>query len=318
MKPPYEVTQEILNSVVSISEKLGVIKGSRFGPKSPELRKQNRIRTIQASLEIEGNTLSLDQVTAIFNHKRVLGTQREILEVQNAISAYEKMTAFDPFSLKSFCLAHSILMKGLVERPGKFRNRGAGISKGKEIAHIAPPAENVNPLLKELFGYLKKDKDAILIKSCVFHYEMEFIHPFEDGNGRMGRLWQTVLLAHRYPVFEFFPIETVIKERQPEYYRFLSLSDKLGHSTPFIEFMLEVMDRELSDILGESSGVEGPLERLTRAKDFFGAGEFSRKEYLSFHKGISTATASRDLKSGVDRKILIKQGDKRFSIYSFS
>ena len=156
-----------------------------------ELRKKNRIKTIHSSLEIEGNALTVEQITAIIENKRVIGSKKDILEVKNAIAVYDSLDKLNPYNFESFCEAHELLMKGLIESAGKLRNKSVGIAKGSELTHIAPPSEMLKPLMNDLFDYLKNDDDLVLIKSCVFHYEMEFIHPFEDGNGRIGRLWQT-------------------------------------------------------------------------------------------------------------------------------
>lgn len=169
--------------------------------------------------------------------------------MQNAIKVYDQLHDFNPFHLKDTEKAHSILMNGLVENAGKLRTTNVGIVKGSKVEHIAANGAMVRGLMKDLFEYLKKDKDLLLIKSCVFHYEFEFIHPFIDGNGRIGRLWQTLLLMQQYPVFEFLPIEHLIKKRQKEYYHALSLSDKKGNSTPFIAFMLDVISDVLDELL---------------------------------------------------------------------
>ena len=194
MKPPYEITNKILILIMSISEKVGEINSANLQKPTTELRMRNRIKTIQSSLEIEGNKLTEGQITAIFDNKRVIGSKKDIIEVRNAIAVYDKINEFNPTSIDSFCKAHYLLMKDLVESPGKFRTKSVGIMKGRELAHIAPPNERVKSLMTDLFKYLKNDKEILLIKSCVFHYESEFIHPFTDGNGRMGRLWQTVIL----------------------------------------------------------------------------------------------------------------------------
>jgi Fic family protein len=189
--------------------------------------------------------------------------------------------------------------------------------KGEKLAHLAPPSERVKYLMTDLFKYLKNDKDILLIKSCVFHYETEFIHPFTDGNGRMGRLWQTVILNGKYPVFEYLPVETIIRQKQSEYYNSLSVSDKEGKSTVFIEFMLEVIEDALENLLKSQNISVGQRDRINLAEELFRADSFSRQEYLRFFKTISTATASRDLKLGVDEGYLDKVGDKRLTKYKF-
>lgn len=317
MKPPYEITSEILALITSISEKIGEINSANLQKPPAELRKRNRIKTIHSSLIIEGNTLTEDQITAIFENKRVIGPEKDIIEVQNAIKLYDKLNEYNPLSLDSFCKAHFILMKDLVDSPGKLRNKPVGIIKGKELAHLAPPGERLKSLMTDLFKYLKNDKEILLIKSCVFHYETEFIHPFLDGNGRMGRLWQTVILNSKYPVFEYLPVETIIREKQAEYYKSLSKSDKAGKSTAFIEFMLEVINEALENLLNSQNYSVGQKDRLNLAKELFRIDSFSRQEYLRFFKKISTATASRDLKYGVDEGFLEKVGDKRMTKYKF-
>ena len=236
MKPPYSITGKILKLVALISEKIGEVNAAHLSKPPTELRKKNRIKTIQSSLEIEGNTLSLEQITAIIENKRIIGPKKDILEVKNAIEVYNFLDKLNPYSFESFCEAHRILMNGLIENAGKLRTTSVGIVKGSKITHIAPPSEMLQPLMNDLFAYLKSNDDLMLIKSCVFHYEMEFIHPFIDGNGRIGRLWQTLILKESYPVFEFLPVEALIKEKQERYYEALGKSDTTGESTLFIEF----------------------------------------------------------------------------------
>jgi len=318
MQPPYDITPAILLLVASISERIGALNATYLDRPKPHLRKENRIRTIQSSLQIEGNSLSLDQVTAIFENKRVLGPAKDILEVQNAIRVYEKLQDWQPLQMKSFLQAHALLMKGLISDAGKFRTGQVGILQGNQVAHVAPPAANVHFLMWELFNYLRKSKDPFLIKSCVFHYEMEFIHPFMDGNGRMGRLWQTLLLMQSYPVFEFIPFENEIKNRQQDYYRALALSDREGKSTRFIEFMLEVADQSVASLLTQHRKPLTAPERLAYFRDQIQDRPFSRKDYLNAFKGLSTATASRDLQKGVEDGILQKTGEKRLTTYCYS
>jgi len=214
MKPPYDLTSSILQLVKSISEKIGELQVHPLTRPALHLRKENRIKTIQASLFIEGNTMTLDQVTALVNEKRVIGPQKDIREVVNAIQAYDQMMNFTPTSISDFLRAHKILMKGLKEDAGKFRNKNIGIAKGGRVAHVAPPPRIVPGLMKSLFQYLQDKSELSLIKSCVFHYELEFIHPFSDGNGRMGRMWQTLILLEEYPVFEFLQFEALISASQ--------------------------------------------------------------------------------------------------------
>lgn len=317
MKPPYTITGQILSLISSVSEKIGEVHSAHLHRPPPELRRKNRIKTIQSSLEIEGNSLNIDQITSIIENKRVIGPTKEIIEVQNAIKTYGHIDEFDALSLESFCYAHSILMKGLIAFPGKLRSKSVGIVKGSELAHLAPPGEMVKPLMNNLFNYLKNDPDIILIKSCVFHYEMEFIHPFLDGNGRMGRLWQTVMLKDKYPVFEVLSVETLIKQRQNDYYEALGKSDKTGESTAFIEFMLKIINDSLEELLKTQNIAFTNIDRINQFKDLFKNDFFTRKDYLRQFKEISTATASRDLKYAVEKKLLEKYGDKNTTKYKF-
>ena len=317
MKPPYKITTRILELISSISEKIGEVNAAYLFKPPTELRKKNRIKTIHSSLEIEGNSLSLDQVTAILDNKRIIAPEKDIAEVKNAIKAYENLKSYNPTSLTSFCSAHETLMHGLIENPGKIRTKSVGIIKGATITHIAPPGDIVKSLVKDLFDYLKKGKDLILIKSCVFHYEIEFIHPFMDGNGRIGRLWQTVILKQYSPVFEFLPIESLIKARQSEYYRILGESDNKGESTGFIEFMLQIINESLEELLTNQNVNLTSQDRILIFKDKIKNSSFNRQDYMRQFKDISASTASRDLKFAVDDDILEKSGDKRTTLYKF-
>ena len=314
MKPPYEITTLILKYIASISEKIGEVNATYLVKTNPSLRKQNQIKTIQSSLSIEGNSLSEEQITAILENKRVIGPQKDIAEVLNALEVYKNLNSFKYHSEKDFLKAHKILMKGLVENAGKYRNKGVGIMKGLAVEHIAPPHSNLPYLMKDLFEYLKDKSEISLIKSCVFHYEMEFIHPFMDGNGRMGRLWQTLILMNEYPLFEFLPFETLISKNQSAYYKALSDSDKEGKSTKFVEYMLSIIDSSLSELLKNSTR---KLTSEDRIKIFVENHEndFSRKDYMNYFKDLSSATASRDLKKAVENGIIDKFGDKKTTVY---
>lgn len=308
MNPPYEITPEILKSITSISEKIGEVNATFLNRPSPKLRKQNRIKTIHSSLKIEGNSLTEEQMTALLEKKRVIGPKKDIQEVLNAIGIYENLDRYNPNNEKSFLMAHRDLMKNLIEDAGTYRRQSVGIVKGSKVAHLAPPFENVPFLMGDLFECLKSSEEIELIKSCVFHYEMEFIHPFLDGNGRMGRLWQTLILMEKYPVFEFLPFETMIANDQEKYYRALAQSDKSGKSTVFIEYMLNVIDIALAGLLSFNNRTLNETDRL----EYFislNKDEFSRKDYMNIFKDISSATASRDLKKGLELNILKKTGE---------
>jgi Fic family protein len=314
MKPPYNITPKILKLITSISERIGEINANLLDKPSPQLRKQNKIKTIHSSLKIEGNVLTEEQVTALIENKRVIGPGKDITEVLNALKVYDNLESFDPFSEKSYLRAHSLLMAGLVENAGKYRSQSVGIFQGSKVAHLAPPAKNVPLLMSDLFTYLKDREELTLIKSCVFHYEMEFIHPFMDGNGRMGRLWQTVILMKDYPVFGFLPFETLISHTQNDYYTSLGQSDQEGNSTYFIEYMLNVIDKSLGELLSFNQRILKDTDRLQYFCSL-GKNDFTRKDYMNVFKDISSATASRDLKKGTDMNLFVKTGEKNMTVY---
>ena len=314
MKPPYEISAEILKYLTQISEKIGEINAKYLIKTNPTLRKQNQIKTIHSSLSIEGNTLTEAQITAIIENKRVVGPEKDITEVINALEVYKNINKLKPYNEKDFFKAHQLLLKNLINNPGKYRKQGVGIVKGSKVEHVAPPFENVPYLMNDLFEYLKDKSELTLIKSCVFHYEMEFIHPFLDGNGRMGRLWQTLILMQDYPIFEFLPFETLIANNQEAYYKALSQSEKEGKSTKFIEYMLKIIDNSLSNLLNNSNKRLSGNERITIFLEQ-NSSEFTRKDYMNFFKEISSATASRDLKNAVTNRIIDKFGDKKTTKY---
>ena len=314
MKPSYDITNGILKLISSISEKIGEVNAKYLLKSNPTLRKQNQIKTIYSTLNIEGNTLTEEQITAILGNKRVVGPEKDILEVLNASELYNNINNLKPENEKDFLKAHKLLLNKLIENPGRYRKQGVGIVKGSKIEHITPPFENVPFLMNDLFEYLKNNKELTLIKSCVFHYEMEFIHPFLDGNGRMGRLWQTLILMQEYPLFEFLPFETIISKNQNEYYQAFSISDKEGKSTRFIEYMLKVIDFSLSELLENSIKKLNDKDRINLFLEN-NNNEFTRKSYMSYFKDISSATASRDLKNAVEKGIIEKKGDKKTTTY---
>ena len=314
MIPPYETTSKILKLITSISEKIGEVNANYLSKQSPQLRKQNRIKTIQSSLQIEGNSLSEEQITALIENKHVVGPEKDILEVLNAIRVYDKLLTYEKTSSSSFLSAHKELMQGLIADAGKYRKQGVRIVKGDKVEHVAPPHENVPFLMNDLFKYLENKDELTLLKSCVFHYEMEFIHPFMDGNGRMGRLWQTVILLSEYPVFEYLSFETLISKTQNEYYKALAASDRIGKSTPFIEYMLNVINESLGELLNYNNRILKDVDRI----DYFTSvcsTEFTRKDYMTIFKDLSSASASRDLKKGVDLGLFSVSGNKNQTKY---
>lgn len=248
--PPYEINDEMLDLVARITEKLGQLNGVSALEKLPKLRRVSRISSIHSTLAIENNKLSVGQVTDVIDGKRVLGFQEDVLAVKNAISAYKLLKDIDPYSIDDLLKVHGVMMQGLVSEAGKIRTGQVGVYNGEgEVIHIAPSAEMVSPLIYRLLDWAKTSKANMLIKSSIFHYEFEFIHPFRDGNGRMGRLWQSVMLSCWKPIFEWIPIESIIKENQQEYYKAIALSTSQGRSDKFILFMLSVIDKAIQHII---------------------------------------------------------------------
>lgn len=261
-KPPFQITDKIISLIAEISEQVGRITVLQEGTISPHLRRENRIRTIHASLAIEHNSLSLEQITAILNGKRVLGNPNKIREVQNAYAAYELMLNIDPLSVDDLLNAHARMMVGLVPEHGRFRSGGVGIFNGKTLVHMAPPASFVPEHIHNLFAWYRQSKLHPLVKSAVFHYEFEFIHPFSDGNGRMGRMWHSLLLAQWKDLFFWLPVEELIQARQREYYDALGTADVRADSTVFVELMLEIIRDSLREIsvVGRSTDQDSDQE----------------------------------------------------------
>lgn len=251
--PPYEITEEMLEFVSEIMENLGKLSSVNDLEKLPRLRRANRIKSIHSSLAIENNTLSVEQVTAVINGKRVLAPQKDIEEVKNAFNAYEKLSEVNPYSVKDLLKIHGIMMNGLVKEAGKIRSGQVGVyNRDGKVVHLAPPAEFVPKQLEQLFNWVENSSVNMLIKSSVFHYEFKFIHPFNDGNGRMGRFWQTALLSGWKAIFAWIPIESIIRENQEDYYNAISLSTSQGKSNIFIEFMLDVINKAIKDIITDT------------------------------------------------------------------
>lgn len=272
-KPPFHMTDKMTSLIAEISEQVGRITVLQEGTISPHLRRENRIRTIHSSLAIEHNSLSLEQVTAILDGKRILGNPNEIKEVQNAYEAYELMLRLAPSSVDDLLKAHKLMMNGLVPENGKFRSGGVGVFDGEALTHMAPPAEFVPKHIHNLFAWYQQSELHPLIKSAVFHYEFEFIHPFADGNGRMGRMWHSLLLGKWKELFFWLPIEELIQSRQKEYYDALGAADKQANSAGFVELTLEIIRDSLKEVtvVGRSTGQDSdqvtdqdktPTERL--------------------------------------------------------
>ncbi|PJX12850.1 cell filamentation protein Fic [Halomonas sp. 141] len=257
-QPPFTITSEILNLVADISQQVGRLDASALNA-SPQLRKQNRVKTLAGTLAIEGNTLTEEQITAVIEGKPVLGSVRELAEVKGAIAAYDALPTWQPDNVDHLLTAHGLMMSEILTNAGRFRDKAVGIQKGKEVHHVAPPAHQVSGLMADLTQWLRLAKDHPLITSSVFHYEFEFIHPFSDGNGRMGRLWQTLILSQWHPLFLSLPLESVIKEHQQQYYQALEDADQQADSTPFIHFMLSVIAQTLAQNAPANAPVNTPV-----------------------------------------------------------
>lgn len=252
-KPPFTVSSNAINLIASISGQLERYAIKMEQGDSLRLRRANRIKTIHSSLAIEGNTLSEGEVQAVLEGKTVVAPLREIQEVRNAIKTYELYPNLDPFSIQDLLLAHGTMMAGLVDEAGMFRKGGVGVFEGDKPVHIAPQANRVRDLMNDLFTWLENADDHLLIRSCVFHYEFEFIHPFADGNGRIGRLWQSLILGRLNPIFEHLPVENMVYSNQQAYYNAINKSSSLADSGPFIDFMLEEILNALIDHQGKSN-----------------------------------------------------------------
>lgn len=302
-KPPFEITNEIVDSVAQIAELVGHLTVTNQLTSNPTLRRSNRIRTIHGSLAIEQNTLSLEQVTAVLNGKHVLAPPKDIAEVKNAYEIYDRLEDLDPYSVDDLLTAHGIMMRGLVEESGMFRTRPVGVVDNEgHVLHFGTLPQYVPDLVMELLDWVKNSPVHMLVRSCVFHYELELIHPFADGNGRIGRLWHTLLLSKWNSAFAWLPVESIIHDRQQEYYNAINASNNEGESTIFIEFMLSAIKMALTEAIQADAG-ETDKDAL-RWKDI--------KEYLKTHDyimnadvrellGVSSATANRILSKLVDQ-----------------
>ena len=312
--PPFTMTDEITNLVIEIAEITGAMTVSEQLSKNPKLRRVNRVRSIHSSLAIEQNSLTKEQVSDIIDGKRVLGPPQDIREVQNAYEAYEIMTKLNPYSVKDLLKAHKIMMGGLVKEAGVFRSKGVGVYAGEQLIHAGTPANYVPSLIGQLFDWLKKSNLHPLIKGCIFHYEFEFIHPFVDGNGRLGRLWHTLILAKWQEFFLWIPIETIIHKRQDDYYKALNASNAVSESTIFVQFMLLL----IRDLLKELSHNGVMNKEKTLDEKLFGLlkenGKQSAAE-LAEIVGSSPRTVQRALKRLMDDGKIEHVGSNRFGHY---
>ena len=311
-KPPFEITNQMIDYVAEIAELVGNLNVTNRLTANPTLRRSNRIRTIHGSLAIEQNTLSLEQVTAVLNGKRVLAPPKDIAEVKNAYEIYERLDELDPYSVDDLLTAHGIMTRGLVEESGMFRTRPVGVVDNEgHVLHFGTLPQYVPDLVMELLEWAKTSEVHMLIRSCVFHYELELIHPFADGNGRVGRLWHTLLLSKWNPVFAWLPVESIIHDRQQEYYDAINASNDAGESTPFISFMLSAIKASLIEAINSNDEMsDGKIDKTTLRWN-------NSQEYLKTHDyimnadvrelcGVSAATANRILSTLADDKKLTK------------
>lgn len=299
--PPYRITPKIIDLVSKISEAVG----SFYAQDELRLHRINRIKTIQGSLAIEGNTLTIDQITAILDGKPVIAPINEVQEIRNAIKAYELLETLNPNNIEDLLKAHFTMEAGLIDDAGHFRSGGVGVASGEEIIHYAPPAKRVPHLIKDLFEWLNDTEEHPLIKSCIFHYEFEFIHPFSDGNGRTGRLWQTLILANWRPVFKNLPIENIVYKYRKEYYKAIAVSGGVDGCTPFIEFILGVIDETLT--------LESNIPRSTRDRiieQLHNNPKITRNELASL-LGITSDGVKYHLQKMTAEGIIIRHGSAR-------
>lgn len=309
-KPPFEITNRMIDYVAEIAELLGKLNVTDALSSNPTLRRSNRIRTIHGSLAIEQNTLSLEQVTAVLNGKHVLAPPKDIAEVKNAYEIYERLDELDPYSVDDLLTAHGIMTRGLVEESGVFRTRPVGVvdSEG-HVLHFGTLPQYVPDLVMELLDWAKTSEVHMLIRSCVFHYELELIHPFADGNGRVGRLWHTLLLSKWNSAFAWLPVESIIHDRQQEYYDAINTSNDAEESAVFIEFMLSAIKASLIEAISTSDEMsDGKMDKTTlrwkKIEEYLKSHDYIMNADVRELCGVSAATANRILAQGVaDEKI---------------
>jgi Fic family protein len=315
-----KITPHIVSLVADISKLLGRFQAQSSPVPEPKLRRKTLARSLHATAAIEGNTLSLEDVGAILNGQVVVSkSSKEILEVRNAAKAYSRASEFKPWSIKQFVGAHHQMMEHLVTDAGKFRSGQVGVWQDGKVRHVAPPAKRVPQLIDSLFSALERDNSLpLIVKSAIAHYEIEIIHPFSDGNGRMGRLWQHVVLLKESNLFQFCPFESIIYSRQKDYYAALRAADRAADASVFVEFSLESLLAGLNEIVGNLRPKKlTPMDRLELVQEAFLRMEFSRKDYMKKFPEISTATASRDLAMGVECGQLKVVGEKSQARYKF-
>ena len=312
-QPPFEINERIMADVIEIAELVGRVSVTDKISMNPTLRRTNRIQTIYSSLAIEQNTLDIEQVTAVLSGKRVIAPPKDIAEVQNAYEIYDNMDKLNPYSIDDLLKAHSVMERGLLNEEGEFRSRHVGVADSEgNILHFGTLPQYVPKLVQELLEWTEKSEIHLLIKSCVFHYEFELIHPFADGNGRMGRLWHTLLLSKWNPIFAWLPIESIIHDNQSEYYNAINVSNNNGNSTVFIEFMLSVIKQALQESINDKpKNISSKSDlRWNKINDYLETHEYILNSDVQKLLGVSSATATRILvgfmKDGKLKRIRIK------------
>lgn len=311
-KPPFEITNTMIHEIAEIAELVGKLTSTNQLSANPTLRRTNRIRTIHGSLAIEQNTLSLEQVTAVLNGKQVLAPPKDIAEVKNAYEIYERLDELDPYSVDDLLTAHSIMTRGLVDESGVFRSKPVGVvDQEGHVLHFGTLPQYVPDLVMELLNWVKSSDVHMLIRSCVFHYEFELIHPFADGNGRVGRLWHTLLLSKWNPAFAWLPVESIIHDRQEEYYAAINASNDAGESTVFIEFMLSAIKASLMDAIDTSDVMsDGSMDKATmrweQIEKFLETHPYIMNADVRALFNVSAATANRILATLTTEGKLVK------------
>ena len=311
-KPPFEITNTMIHEIAEIAELVGKLTSTNQLSANPTLRRTNRIRTIHGSLAIEQNTLSLEQVTAVLNGKQVLAPPKDIAEVKNAYEIYERLDELDPYSVDDLLTAHGIMTRGLVDESGVFRSKPVGVvDQEGHVLHFGTLPQHVPNLVMELLDWVKNSDVHMLIRSCVFHYEFELIHPFANGNGRVGRLWHKLLLSKWNPAFAWLPVESIIHDRQQEYYEAINASNNAGESTVFIEFMLSAIKASLMDAINTSDEMsDGAMDKATvrwrQIEKFLETHEFIMNADVRALFGVSAATANRVLAGLTAERKLVK------------
>ena len=312
-QPPFEINERIMADVIEIAELVGRVSVTDKISMNPTLRRTNRIQTIYSSLAIEQNTLDIEQVTAVLSGKRVIAPPKDIAEVKNAYEIYDNMDKLNPYSIDDLLKTHSVMERGLLNEAGEFRSRPVGVADSEgNILHFGTLPQYVPKLVQELLEWTEKSEIHLLIKSCVFHYEFELIHPFADGNGRMGRLWHTLLLSKWNPIFAWLPIEFIIHDNQSEYYNAINISNNNGKSTVFIEFMLSVIKQALQESINDKpKNISSKSDlRWNKINDYLETHEYILNSDVQKLLDVSSATATRILvgfmKDGKLKRIRIK------------